>query len=431
MITLTSNLNTAFNTTKGLTWIVKLTLDDATRYWASEIVTISSQEYVGRFIVDVAEIDQSVDISIGGGLASVGNASLELNEIVTQNGLHRDFKPQSAGTELLNRTAEIGCIYNFGSLSTTDIVWLYKGVIDDYNLAIEGIGLDVVGAREVETLDLPRELVNKTDYANAPKESIGLPLPILYGDFQTGNYDGSVTVGIINEIYTVCPTVCVDKSNVKFIAAGHVCKSVAEGQYYKTDSMKSAAILFVESSVGTYTSLERDEDNAGYSTIVIPKGTIIANCFGLFSRAGRENTVTTFQNTIDGDTSTTATVSQAGMQYLALHLEGLPDGKTVNNLIMYVNTSGAYLFRIGTIPDGSTMAGYVNISTPTGVGSAFVSADFATTGLTANDILRKQFVVNCDVVLHTVTLDTFGFGVGVIIDETYLPTPKGSIGRTR
>jgi len=193
VITLTSNLNTAFNTTKGLTWIVKLSLDDATRYWASESVTISSQEYVGRFVLadGLAEIDQFVDISTGGGLASVGNTSLSLKEIVTQNGLHRDFKPQTAGTELLNRTVEIGCVYNVGSLATSDIVWLYEGVIDDFGYAIDGFDLDVVGSRESENIYLPLNIINTTDYPDAPKENIGTPLPLLYGDFSRKESDNN------------------------------------------------------------------------------------------------------------------------------------------------------------------------------------------------------------------------------------------------
>jgi hypothetical protein len=331
LITLTANINTAFDTVKGLTWIVKLSLDDATRYWASENITISSQEYVGRFILEdgLAEIDQSVDITLGGGMGSVGNTSLSLKEIITQNGLHRDFKPQSAGTELMNRTVDIGCVYNFGTLATTDIVWLYKGTISSFNYSIGSIDLDVYAIREIENIELPYEIINTTDYPNAPKDNIGLPLPILYGDWSEtaiATIGGqSISEEWLYEKIKAFPTICTDGLGNIFFASGHALHTM-QFAYHRTADMKNYALIKTISAVNTYTEATLD---ATIGKVTLASGTIMGFCLQQFSTSGYQNSATDYKNAIDGDPATYSILADGATEILSLTTNQLPNGKIV------------------------------------------------------------------------------------------------------
>src|SRR3972149_11684971 len=147
MIDLTQNISRAIEEDLSLIWIVKLTLDAETLYWSSKRVTISGQEYVGSFIVkgSMGEISGSCDLLQGGNLASMGNMRINLNQLAQEQGTHRMFKPEPAGAELINRRGDIGIVADVGTLSTTDITWLFAATVDDANSNRSAIFLDLVG----------------------------------------------------------------------------------------------------------------------------------------------------------------------------------------------------------------------------------------------------------------------------------------------
>jgi len=410
LITLTANINSAFDTTKGLTWIVKLSLDDATRYWASEIVTISSQEYVGRFVLEdgLAEIDQSVDITLGGGLGSVGNTSLSLKEIITQNGLHRDFKPQSAGTELMNRTVDIGCVYNFGSLSTSDIVWLYKGVIDDSDYSIDGMNLDVVGIREIEQRNLPFQLINSTDYANAPAESIGQPMPILYAKSNAGQYAGDFALIIV-------PAILVNDKTNQYLFAGHnvittttVVPCIFENSLFWSLTYQSAwdagtatPTLTIPSIGGspctfTYTSgslYAEPLDPTNY-----PSGVIFPN------RQGSLNTVTTYQNLVGKTQSST---SIANTKILSLIADNLPQGIIIGNITFYIGVAASSTFRFGYVDEDLTFDAPHTLGTYAAVVADQTVSSALFDKMDTSELASKELIINCGAVGESATIDFF------------------------
>lgn len=416
MITLTSNVNKAFDTVKGLAWIVKLTLDDATRYWSSENITISSQEYVGRFILQngVDSIDSLVDTSIGGGLASIGNTSLSLNEIITQNGLHRDFKPQSAGTELINRAVEIGCVYNFGSLSTTDIVWLYSGVIDDFNYSIDKLNLDVVAAREIDSLNLPRETVNTADYPNAPEESLGLPIPILYGDFIAGNteYSDAVPCAYIR----ACPTVCINKNDGIFYASSHVCHSVNPSHFYHDGQMSDFAIIMRRGGISTqYNIVGYGGAFGGHAYLTVSGGRLVAYCFMRLSFAGENNDVTSFENIINRDFTDSADVTNT--KKLSLMLDGYPTGEIISAVQIgwqrLVTTSESW--AIGYAADGTytDVTVYTTSATASGRENSLILA-----GQQSSILSKYEWVIDCSGVGESLTdVNLFWLEFAVFLDS--------------
>jgi len=417
LITLTSKVIQAFNTSSGLTWIVKLSLDDATRYWASDNLTISGQEHYGHFILDdgLEDIEQSVDISIGGGLGSIGNTALRLKEIVTQNGLHRDFKPQSSGTELLNRSVDIGCVFKLGTLSTSDIVWLYKGTVDDYNLSIDGIDLDVVGASELDKITLPKELINATDYPQAPKENIGEPLPIVYGTLS-GTYSISPYTDSLTGI--PAPTICIDKTTMKFAVAGHVVNSFGLA-YHRSSGMKGWGLLYTETTIGNVTAPTQDSDDTGIATIVLAAGSITGFLLFHLSTRGIQNTVTNYYNAIDGSDSTTATVSEAGNQYLAMTIDGLPSGnipEAFGTITIYSGTDGSgENYKIGYVNDNSGVLNNLATYAPAAAGQTTALTGMG--GKNSGEIGRIQFVCYCTVVTHTADVKNFGISYYYTISE--------------
>lgn len=104
----------------------------------------------------------------------------------------------------------------------------FKGYVSEVQMSIDGSSYSFIcdSWPEKSRKVLPATIVNETDYPLAPKESLGQPLPIVYGTFEN-EADGSDERDMrINNFHYV-PSVCIDASVAKFAFASHEVNSLA------------------------------------------------------------------------------------------------------------------------------------------------------------------------------------------------------------
>jgi len=342
-------------------------ISDATRikYWSSIPCTISDKNYDGTSLIfqGLAEISQEVDIISGGGIASVGNTSVSLNEILTAEGLHEDFYPQSS-VEWINRTVQIGIIYNDGgTLTDADITWLYKGTIDDYSGGKQTIDLSIVASREIEQKELPQIIINGNNYPNAPDQSLGVPIPILYGVFS-----GGADSNLASTYQMYAPTVCTDKYIPAFTFSDVQVVSVGQDAAYGNSSMLIFGRLYTQSNSLSYGLQSQDTDVDG--TITFVAGKYVVMLIQHFTRKADANTATDYQNVLNRNDADTVDIHDGGNEYLFLNAAGFPSGKvnsTCDIIYLAEHITGANLYYSGVSANGFKVVFVADDSTTIGV----------------------------------------------------------------
>jgi hypothetical protein len=389
MLTLTTSVADAVNNEKAIAWLLKITLDSTTYYFGSNIpLTLSGTPYVGGFIIQggVGEIEQGMDILEGGGIDYIGALKITLNNFADEGFVHKYFPPFSSN-QWLNRKVEVG-IAGPGATASSDVTWLYTGRIDDVNASLSEVVLDVMDWQERFEQDLPKVLINKETYPNAPEESIGLPLPILYGDFVPTKESSANDWSDMYQ-WTYAPTICINKGQLIFCAAGHVTHTMTTDRaYHRVDGMKAFGIIICGSNYPV-----TDNDDSGISTIRFSTGNIYAEITLHLGARGIHNTVSDYYNAIDGDGNTSATVAFAGEKYLALTMDGLPNGNMARDTIyIWFENIGTQNYAVGYIlPNDSVVNNVGGVQT--------VSSGEAVTGFYGKsmaEISDYQWLVYCE-----------------------------------
>jgi len=438
MITPSTKVATGLNGNLTMTWLVRVTLDASTKRWASTPVTISSNAWVGQVPLKggLTSIDQSIDITQGGGVTTVGNCTADLNEIVQAGGYHTDFLPQSGGEQWVNRLFEVGIIYNDGgTLAETDITWLYVGVIDAVDFAKQKVTLDVIGSLEIDEVDLPKVLISTANYPNAPKSNIGLPLPILYGNFLVNPTIPNLWYG---EVTKAAPCFCVDTTINSFIFAGH--DTVSFGSYspymlYRAGGMNSYAFVKTYLYDATPQDAVLSQSSSQSSAYFLP-GSFVGQVHQQLSLAGDLNTTPDFANVLDDDDNNYATVSYAGNHYLSLMAQGLPQGNPRSYFRFGLSTVATGHFYLAFVKPGDSVLSRVSFynfnpsSSPSinfeiddeGLDPAVLSYLF---GLDQNGLQKLQFLVACNEdVGNTVDVKNFLISYDfVIVEDPTRPPP--------
>ena len=219
MLTLPLKLANAIDNEEPLVWVLVLELDSQTLYYStSEIGIITTT----KEIQSIDNIESGVDITEGGGIGWVSNAVITFNEICIPEGLHTKFSPFS-GEEIINRVARLG-VTSKDCNAESDILFLHRFIIDESPFTRENITLTLVDSSELDNVKIPQKVIDAATFPNAPKENVGKPLPIVYGDFYTPQFWGEITGEInFNRKYRLAPAICVDKDILEFVAAGHEC----------------------------------------------------------------------------------------------------------------------------------------------------------------------------------------------------------------
>jgi len=337
MRTLPANFSTGLANHYMMVWLVKLTGSAATYYWLSNkrgntatsdvVLTESSVEKSydssllarlidGGQVSPIGEINSSIDISMGGNVASSSDVDLIL--------LNQDrFDETLATYNLENRAVSIyvGFIPNGASptLEVTNMLCIWTGVFDSHEENFGQIVCHLVDSRDARHKAIPQTVINSEDYPRAPAESLGQVLPILYGDFTE-----SSAQAIYFEVFNLAPAICTDKIYNKYCIAGHITHTANYALYY-ADSLKCPAFIGSFDGVDAFTDPTLDTDDSGLSTVLLAAGQLIGSVFQMLSFAGSGNNITDFYKAIDGDATTYATINNSGSEQLECCLSSTPE----------------------------------------------------------------------------------------------------------
>ena len=146
----------------------------------------------------------------------------------------------------------------FDGLTEADIEPLFKGVIDDFSYTLNEFRLSVNDGTQQEHKQLPEKKLSFYDYTNARQEDISKLFPTIYG--ETGEILNSQK---INKGYGSIPTVLIDRSLRKYLAAGHVSYSVPSTVWVGLSGLPDG-YAYMEGCTGNV-------DDGGYSTIILPE----------------------------------------------------------------------------------------------------------------------------------------------------------------
>jgi hypothetical protein len=355
------NLRRVLNNEEPIYWYLAISLVSGNKLWWSNL-EITQSNFEGGFVIEggLGEIETGIDIIEGGNVDYIGALKIRLNNFADPQFVHKYIHPFNSDI-WINRPVDI-----YVSAKNVSDVWenqlLYTGRIDHVDASLEEVVLDVMDWQERYELDLPKTLVTKEDYPSAPDESIGLPLPILYGNFiptkESSLWDW-------DDMYegTYAPTICIDKDQLAFCAAGHITHTMTTDRaYHRTNGMKCSAIIVCGANYPSTNS-----NDSGISTIRFSTGNIYADMRLHFGARGVYNDVSDYQNAIDGSNDTSATVAFGGENHLVMTMTGLPSGDmATDSLYIIFENIGTQNYAVGYILPGDSVMNNISVETESG-----------------------------------------------------------------
>ncbi len=220
-----------YNQTAGndnaIIWIIELELSTGNAYFCSgfntESITLftgsESRVYSNKLQKNsLAIYEKSLPYDSAGGVGSRGGFAFV---IAAYGGYDKnDFYPATSGANVLMQPCRIGWIWS-GATATSDITWLINGEVENFEVRPDGVYIESVETNALEYLALPPYKVQKdyddnfTYFTNAPDEVYGLPIPIVYGRFES--FDAG------RGKYRLAPAIVVDRERLKYLATCHKC----------------------------------------------------------------------------------------------------------------------------------------------------------------------------------------------------------------
>jgi len=220
-----------FNQTAGndnaIIWIIELELSSGLLSFCSGINTESLSLDTGSEMRSYANKLQkgslttytnSIPADSAGGIGSRNGFQFVIARFggYTQN----DFYPATSGDNVVMSACRLGWIWS-GATLTSQITWLIEGEVENYESRIDGLYFDVTESNFLEYLSLPPHKVQKdiddnfTYFPNAPGEVYEMPIPIVYGRFES--FDAG------RGKYRLAPAIMVDNDRLTLLASCHKC----------------------------------------------------------------------------------------------------------------------------------------------------------------------------------------------------------------
>lgn len=178
-----------------------------------------------------------------------------------------DFYPASGGYDIIMKPARLGFIWS-GADETADITWIYEGEIENFESRPDGLYFDVAESSFLDFVQLPPYLVQKdTDdkvsyFPQAPKDSIGKALPVVYGNFTAITFEYGK--------HRLMPALLVHQSFMIYAGACHAVNYT----YEDYDSGKDRAFIYAsgfDSYLELIPSTGSTQNNVnGYAVTILP-----------------------------------------------------------------------------------------------------------------------------------------------------------------
>lgn len=382
-------------------WVIKINLDSTTIYLSDtdDKITLSGIDFDGKVIMhrSISDIDKTISMTGGGGLGNIGAFSFGIarynNHVDTQD-FFDDFFPSNSNY-VSGRVVEIGIIWE-GATLLSQITWLPPYYVEDYSynentIMLTCYELDEIFHKQILSYEIQKDFNNGISYfENAPVENYGVPLPIVYGDFQT-LYDYP------RNNLTTCPLVCVDRHTLQYIISSHKILSFhssfynpgVQGAYWRyLGGIKVYMRCYTTNAIASNTfrgsniTLFQDLDNTDNALL----GALTVQT----SLLGTQNTYigTDIGNVSDIDPATSITLDVADT--FSMKVEGSEGnlGTAPNN----VNTSIFWEIQIANEDVGITSydMGYYNKQYNSGAGGTFTDS-IASGGSTKRVFFATEF----------------------------------------
>lgn len=217
-------------------FVFKFTFDTTVAYLSTKDITLDSTNYDGAAILhnSISAITETNNLIRGGGICEVGSLSLSIinkSDNASFSDFFDSFYPNNSVYQA-NREVDIGIVWD-GATTESQITWLQTMLISEYSYDTS-LHFSLVSYTEADNPSLPYYTVQE-DYDNgvsyfpkAPDESMGVPIPIVYGDFNIETIRGDTSYNI-PQAEPCSPIVIIDDDtgtdlNYKFIVASHSIK---------------------------------------------------------------------------------------------------------------------------------------------------------------------------------------------------------------
>lgn len=210
--------------------VFKIDLEaDGFMYFSDTIdkITLDGIDFDGKVIFknSISEIREYIDVSLGGGIGSVGNFSFSIARYNSYSGasnFHEDFYPADGKPLLTSKTVDVGIVWE-GATTLAEITWLKSYFIQDHSWTNDSLDLTCIEFDELAATELPYyriqdEIENEISYyTDIDDETRGKVLPLVYGEYNTINREYSE--------FSLAPAIRANKG-FQFILASHLCHTV-------------------------------------------------------------------------------------------------------------------------------------------------------------------------------------------------------------
>jgi len=284
-----------------------------TIYLSDKYLIIEGVHYEG-LISDWGGMDTSLPDNEG--FAAVNDFSIT---VINKRMMFQDNASESRFSDLFTNYYWAGCtcrVYQWFEENLTlksDALLIFSGIAKQPSFNSTHVSFEIVEDESI-LIDVPVNIVTLNEYPNAPEESIGLPLPIIYGDDWEWN-------DLPAEKQCLTPCLEVDSVIKKFYIAKHQIRSndIGSNALNCKIYLKDAGIY--GELVAAQGALTNDE-NGAYFTL----GSNIYYCFRHIPKIRGSQcsaTITDFKNVTDYNDSTTLTLQQN--EKLFLKFDAFPD----------------------------------------------------------------------------------------------------------
>ena len=295
-----------------LVWLVEIDADapnaaTSTQYYGSRKYTLT-HAYTDQLSVNGLQLEWT-RLRVGGGLASVSNARLTFrNEAILSDLVDLYF--------LENDEVRVYLVFVNGSEVLADRVPVGQFVIENYPYTERLWTMQCIDGSDKDFRDIPTELINLVDYADAPLNALGKVVPVPFGVLRQTPHDldgsGTFLAPAINtDIFTHTYT------------SGTLNNAFADAFQYYPNSRRLAKLSAITQTAGSFTI------NDGSRQMFISP-----------NRKKSTNDVAGFKSAIDRDASTSVTVSSgANLDLIFAGTSGQLG--TMSNLYLQVAVTGA------------------------------------------------------------------------------------------
>lgn len=282
-------LNQTPNADNKVIWFFKCTFNDGTNLLLTDNtngITLT-KFYDGNSLVQESNIvDGNYDIINGGTIGSIGSIRISITRNAPPDVLKNFFNSfyPNNNKYMINVQWDVGIGWD-GITNDNQITWLYEFYVAEIDYDYNSMSLTLY-TKDFYNIELPRyEVQNKNDKLNYYFEDvedsvIGLPLPLLYGDFTITSFEYKKV--------RLAYTICTNRTLGTYLYATHKCQKTIYNNYANNltnytnlaGSLTKYALFKYISSAQTYLEIFLNYNSDDYSGNII-NNTNALSCFNL------------------------------------------------------------------------------------------------------------------------------------------------------